>query len=238
LAIRAATGAGKIILKYYQKNYHVREKSFNNPVTTADIEADQYLKQTIISEFPDDGWLSEETKDTPERFTKRRVWIVDPLDGTREFINGRPEFVVSVALAEESSPVVGVIYNPVTGELFATAHGSASWLNGNPLRCSTESELSNATLCVSRSETAAGLWNNYHQLFQKQLICGGVANKMAHTAAGHCDLFISLKPKNEWDICAGDLLIRNAGGIVLNGKSQSPGPDRNHRRIGVPGNSD
>jgi len=186
----------------------------------------------LTSEFPDDGWLSEETEDTPDRLSKRRVWIVDPLDGTREFINCRPEFAVSIALIENYLPVVGVIYNPITEELFSTAKGKGSWLNGNPLQCSTESELSNATLCVSRSETAAGLWFEYQHLFKKRFICGGTANKMAHTAAGQCDLFISLKPKNEWDICAGDLLIQAAGGIVLNGKLEKP--TYNHPNPQVP----
>lgn len=209
-------------MKYYLRNYHIRDKSYNNPVTTADIEADDYLRKILTSEFPDDGWLSEETEDTPERLNKRRVWIVDPLDGTREFINSRPEFVVSVALTEESLPVVGVIYNPITEELFTTARGIAGRFNGNLMQCSTQSQLANATLCVSRSETAEGLWRAYQPLFKKQLICGGVANKMAHTAAGHCDLYISLKPKNEWDTCAGDLLIRETGGIVLNGKLAIP----------------
>ena len=217
-----AIGAGQIILKYYQKNYQVRDKSFDNPVTTADVEADHYLRKMLIGEFPNDGWLSEETEDTPERLTKRRVWIVDPLDGTREFINCRPEFAVSIALTENSLPVVGVIYNPITEELFTTTRGGAGRFNGNLLQCSTESNLSNATLCVSRSETAAGLWNEYQHLFQKRLICGGTVNKMAHTATGHCDLYISLKPKNEWDICAGDLLIQTAGGMVLNGNLEKP----------------
>ncbi len=139
---------------------------------------------------------------------------------------------MSVALTENSLPVVGVIYNPITKELFSTAKDSAGQLNGNPLQCSTESELSSATLCVSRSETAAGLWNEYQHLFQKRLICGGVANKMAHTAAGQCDLYISLKPKNEWDICAGDLLIQAAGGGVLNGKLEIP--TYNHPNPQVP----
>jgi myo-inositol-1(or 4)-monophosphatase len=140
--------------------------------------------------------------------------------------------VVSIALTENSLPVVGVIYNPITEELFSTAKGSASLLNDKTLHCSTETEPSSATLCISRSETAAGLWNDYKHLFQTRLICGGTANKMAHTAAGQCDLYISLKPKNEWDICAGDLLIRSAGGTVLNGKLEKP--TYNHPNPQVP----
>ena len=116
----AARNAGKILMKYFSdSDKKVKYKSFNNPVTIADHEADQYIADFIGGEFPDDGWLSEETVDTPERLNKSRVWIVDPLDGTKEFIEGVPHFSVSIALVEDGYPVVGVIYNPYTKEMFS-----------------------------------------------------------------------------------------------------------------------
>jgi myo-inositol-1(or 4)-monophosphatase len=107
----AARNAGKILMKYY------------NPVTIADNEADEYISDFLIGEFPDDGWLSEETVDTKERLKKNRVWIVDPLDGTKEFIEGIPHFSVSIALVKDEHPVVGVIYNPATNEMFSCQKG-------------------------------------------------------------------------------------------------------------------
>jgi myo-inositol-1(or 4)-monophosphatase len=174
-----------------------------------------------LREFPDDGWLSEETRDSAERLSKKRVWVVDPLDGTRDFIAGRPEFVVSIALVENANPTIGVIYNPVTGELFTAVKDQPSQLNGSVISCSTKKQLNESTIYVSRSETRAGLWKQYRDLFKKQVVCGSVAYKLAHIAAAHGDLFVSLKPKNDWDICAGDLIVRNADGIIVNHKSDT-----------------
>lgn len=174
-----------------------------------------------MGEFPGDGWLSEESRDSPERLSKKRVWVVDPLDGTRDFIAGRPEFVVSIALVEDAKPVIGVIYNPVTGELFTAVKDQPSRLNGSVISCSTKQQLSESAIYVSRSETRAGLWEQYKDLFKKRVVCGSVAYKLAHIAAAHGDLFVSLKPKNDWDICAGDLIVRNAGGILINRKSDT-----------------
>jgi len=172
-----------------------------------------------LGEFPGDGWLSEETIDSAERLSKKRVWVVDPLDGTRDFIAGRPEFVVSIALVEDAEPVIGVIYNPVTEELFTAIKDQPSQLNESVISCSTKQQLNESTIYVSRSETRAGLWKQYQGLFKKRVVCGSMAYKLAHIAAAHGDLFVSLKPKNDWDICAGDLIVRNAGGITVNRKS-------------------
>ena len=115
----AARNAGKILMKYYKsEDNEVKMKGIDNPVTIADNEADKYLSEFLIGEFPDDGWLSEETVDTEERLSKNRVWIVDPLDGTKEFIEGIPHFSVSIALVHDGRPILGVIYNPATNEMF------------------------------------------------------------------------------------------------------------------------
>jgi myo-inositol-1(or 4)-monophosphatase len=132
LAKNAAIEAGKIINNYYQADYEINEKGNHNPVTTADHAADSYLKDVLLEARPDYGWLSEETKDSHERINEERVWIVDPLDGTKEFIEGIPNFVVSVALVENCEPIIGVLYNPVTKEIFTAAKGEGAFLNGKP----------------------------------------------------------------------------------------------------------
>ena len=119
----AARNAGKILMKYYKsEDNKVKMKGIDNPVTIADNEADEYLSDFLIGEFPNDGWLSEETVDTEERLSKDRVWIVDPLDGTKEFITKSGFFTINFALISNNKPVFGIICQPTT---------SSIWFNNN-----------------------------------------------------------------------------------------------------------
>jgi len=215
LAEDVARKAGRIILQYYQKSFDIERKDHNQSVTTADLEADHYLRETLLTAYPEYGWLSEETRDSTERLSKARVWVVDPLDGTREFIHGIPEFVVSVGLVEKGQPILGVIYNPVTAEIFAAATGVPTTYNGAPAQLTHKSGLAESSILSSRTEQEHGLWQPYNRSFGEVKTSGSVAYKMALTAVGKADFFVSLKPKNEWDICAGDFLIRNCGGSTL-----------------------
>ena len=215
LAKEAAIEAGSIIMKYYQKDYDVHQKSYHNPVTTADKEADEKIKEILLSNNSDYGWLSEETVDSKERLSKKYIWVVDPLDGTKEFIEGIPNFVVSIALVEDNKPVLGVLYNPVTGEIFSAAKNCGSFLNGDPISCSTKSNLNQMVILNSRSETNRGLWNSYTNIFKELKPIGSVAYKLGLTAAGKGDIFATLRPKNEWDICAGTCIINESGGKVI-----------------------
>ena len=219
IAKDAAFEAGSIIMSYYNTDYEIKDKGYHNPVTTADHAADTLLKKTLMAARPDYGWLSEETVDSPARLSKERVWVVDPLDGTKEFIEGVPNFVVSVALVENGYPVVGVLYNPVTKEMFTAAKSEGAFLNDKPILCSTKESVSEMVILNSRSETRRGLWKPYDGIFGKLKAIGSVAYKLGLTAAGKADIFASLRPKNEWDICAGNCIINEAGGklIDLNG---------------------
>ena len=215
LAKEAAIEAGSIIMKYYQKDYDVHQKSYHNPVTTADKEADEKIKEILLSNNSDYGWLSEETVDSKERLSKKYIWVVDPLDGTKEFIEGIPNFVVSIALVEDNKPILGVLYNPVTGEIFSAAKNCGSFLNGDSISCSTKSNLNQMVILNSRSETNRGLWNSYTNIFKELKPIGSVAYKLGLTAAGKGDIFATLRPKNEWDICAGTCIINESGGKVI-----------------------
>lgn len=220
-AIDAAREAGSIIMNYYKSKYEIRDKSYHNPVTTADHAADTYLKDTLTKAYPEYGWLSEETVDTKSRLNKDRTWVVDPLDGTKEFIEGVPHFVVSVALVEDGEPIIGVLYNPASDELFNAIKGTGAFLNGELLSCSTETNFKKMVILNSRSETRNGLWEPYATDFKEQRPIGSVAYKIGLTAAAKADVFASLRPKNEWDICAGHCILREAGGemVTLEGKS-------------------
>ena len=223
IAKEAAIEAGSVILKYYNADYEIQDKGYHNPVTTADHEADTRLKEILLNARPDYGWLSEETVDSHERLEKERVWVVDPLDGTKEFIEGVPHFVVSIALVESGQPTIGILYNPVTGETFTATQDDGAYLNGEPIHCIAKEKMSEMVILNSRSETRRGLWEPYAGAFGELREIGSVAYKLGLTAAGQADIFASLRPKNEWDICAGTCIIQEAGGKVidLNGNNIS-----------------
>ena len=210
----AARNAGKILMKYYKsEDNQVEMKGVDNPVSIADKEADKYLSDFLIGEFPNDGWLSEETVDTEERLSKNRVWIVDPLDGTKEFIEGIPHFSVSIAMVYDGRPVVGVIYNPATNEMFSCEKSKGVYLNAKKVNVSHKTNLLDASISVSRSEARRKEWEPYRNHFKSINPIGSVAYKLALVSSGNYDIFTTIAPKNEWDICAGDCLVSEAGGV-------------------------
>jgi myo-inositol-1(or 4)-monophosphatase len=213
VAIEAARAGGAVVRKYYKGEYEVHEKAPDNPLTVADTEADETIKRIVLGAFPEDGWLSEETRDSPERLAKSRVWIVDPLDGTKEFTQHIPEFCVCVALVIDGVVQVGVSYNPAEDLLFAARRGEGTTLNGEPVRCTAPASLADCTVLASRSEDKRGEWDAFKPLMNVKLT-GSVAYKFALIAAGRADATFSLTPKNEWDICAGTMLVEEAGGVV------------------------
>lgn len=196
------------------------KKAGGDPVTQADLTLDKILKESLLG--PDEGWLSEETVDNPERLTKRRVWIVDPIDGTREFIEGIPEWCISVGLAVDGQPVAGGICNPTANQIFLGAVGQGVTLNGSPVTLSPKQDTAGARLLVSRSEIRKGLWSRFDKEPFEVIPCGSVAYKLACVAAGLADATVSLVPKNEWDIAAGFCLVHAAGGQTfdLTGKQR------------------
>jgi myo-inositol-1(or 4)-monophosphatase len=212
-AIKAAREAGDIIRSHYNTRYDVDYKGKDSPVTVADRDANHKIHEIIHGEFPNDGWLSEETVDSPERLSRRRVWVVDPMDGTKEFIQKIPELAVSIALVEDGIPVVGVAYNPIHDQLFWAVRGQGAWSDDRRLRVSPATQLQDATILASRSETQRGEWKKFSPQFRLRQT-GSAAYKMALIATGDADATFTLVPKNEWDICAGVLLIEEAGGTV------------------------
>jgi len=232
VAVEAARAAGAIVRGWYTGDYTVRQKSNDSPVTEADVEANACIQAALSRAFPDDGWLSEETRDSDERLGKARVWIVDPLDGTKEFVNHIPEFCVSIGLVEHEVPILGVSYNPVREELFAGARGAGVTLNGAPVQVSGVRDIAAASFLASRSESARGEWDEFQSGLHVALT-GSVAYKLALIAGGRGDATFSLTPKNEWDICAGAALIIEAGGRITD---QDGRPLRfNQRQTRLPG---
>ncbi|AEJ44464.1 3'(2'),5'-bisphosphate nucleotidase CysQ [Alicyclobacillus acidocaldarius] len=186
-----------------------------DPVTTADLACDAFLKERLLALLPEAGWLSEETKDRPDRLRKSWVWIVDPIDGTREFVRRIPEYAVSVALARDGEPVAGAVVNPATGDLFLGAVGLGAWRNGTPMACS-RIRGERLTILGSRSEMNRGEFEPFAGVLDVRAV-GSIAYKLALVAAGEADGTFSLGPKHEWDIAAGVALVLAAGGRVHDG---------------------
>lgn len=206
--------AGQEIMRFYQGAFAVQEKSPDNPVTEADLASNALLQRELGALLPEAGWLSEETADTPERLSKAWVWVVDPLDGTKEFVQGLPEFTVAVGLVHHGRVVLGVIYNPVTQELFAAAEGLGLSLNGRPAGVSGRQTLAGARVSASRSERKRGEFAPFEGLLELTTV-GSVAYKLARTAVGQADATWSRGPKYEWDICAGACLLQEGGGVCV-----------------------
>ena len=188
-------------------------KAGGDPVTAADTAVNDLLLRTLPSEG--EGWLSEETADDPRRLDRRRVWVVDPLDGTREFIEGVPEWCVSVALVEDGIPVAGGICNPATGETVLGAAGHGVTHNGAGVRVRDRAVLAGAEVLASRSEVRRGEWARQAGGGFAVRPVGSVAYKLGLVAAGRADATWTLVPKHEWDVAAGAALVLAAGGAVV-----------------------
>ena len=192
-----------------------RHKQGDDPVTEADTTVDTLLREFLPRNG--DGWLSEETRDDHVRLERRRVWVVDPLDGTREFVTGIPEWCVSIGLVVDGEPVAGGICNPVTGETIVGARGLGVTLNGRPAGVSARPTLEGAKVVASRSEVKRGEWTGYREDLFEIRPMGSVAYKLGLVAAGLVDATWTLTPKHEWDVAAGVALVLAAGGAIVTG---------------------
>lgn len=238
ITIKSVLEAGEALMWYFQdKNYHItyKGKFGRSPVTDADIRSNEILKKNIISFFPDDGWFSEETEDDMSRLKKQRVWIVDPLDGTKNFIKGGSEFTVSVALVEDKIPIVGVVYNPLSEELYFASKNSGAYLvRGGMLKELKNlnfDEVKNCQIYVSKSEksiekavviASRGEIENNETMKNLVMKFGGVrfrksiAYKIVSVVSGWADAVVSLSDKNEWDIAGAHIIAEEAGLKVTN----------------------
>ena len=195
-------------------------KEGGDPVTEADRRIDDVLRRRLPRDG--EGWLSEETIDDTARLGCRRVWIVDPVDGTREFVEGLPEWCISIGLAEDGRAVAGGIYNPAAGNLVLGSRETGVTLNGEPARVSGRGELEGALVMASRSEMRRGEWERFRGRGFRIEASGSVAYKLAQVAAGLADATWTLVPKHEWDVAAGAALVAAGGGEVFTPTRAAP----------------
>src|ERR1700678_290406 len=211
--IQAALEASRAVFaRFTPGEIETEYKTGLDPVTEADRALDVVLRQELLREG--EGGLSEESADDPIRLQRSRVWVVDPLDGTREFVKGIPEFCISIGFVENGRPVAGGIYNPATDETFLGAIDAGVTYNGKPSLPSQRKTLEGALILASRSEVKRGEWKPFENGAFTVRPMGSVAYKLALVSAGLADITFTLTPKNEWDVVAGAALVRSAGGFV------------------------
>ncbi|MEW6248253.1 MAG: 3'(2'),5'-bisphosphate nucleotidase CysQ [Nitrospirota bacterium] len=206
--------AGARALELARDGFDTHIKADRSPVTSADLEVNRLLHETLTRTFPDDGWLSEESPDTPIRLEKKRVWVIDPIDGTKAFVRGLPEFCISAALVEGDQPVVAAVLNPVTDELFTAARGQGFRLNGNPLAPARRT--GQPAILVNPWELSAGRFAAAEETADCRPM-HSIAYALALVAAGRVDAAITFEREHEWDLAGGVLLIQEAGGTVTDG---------------------
>lgn len=215
LLIDAARAAGDIARKHFRNDAEVWDKGDGQgPVTEADLEIDRMLRATLTEAQPDYGWLSEETADTGQRLNRERVFIVDPIDGTRAFVEGQKTFSHALAIVENGVPVVGVVYLPLLDLMFTATLGGGAQLNGEDLATSGRATLDGAELLGNKKMFASEHWGG--PLPVTQHFRSSLAYRLSLVAQGSFDGMITLRPSWEWDIAAGDLIAREAGAVVTN----------------------
>ncbi|HEX5043071.1 MAG TPA: 3'(2'),5'-bisphosphate nucleotidase CysQ [Candidatus Polarisedimenticolaceae bacterium] len=207
----------------------IGSKVGGDPVTEVDTAIDARLRALLPR--AGEGWLSEETADDRARLSARRVWIVDPLDGTREFVAGIPEWGISVALVEDGEAVAGGICNPPLGVTVVGAVGEGLRVEGLLPEGLLSASLRGARVLASRSEVARGEWERFSGASFHVVPVGSVAWKLALVAAGRADATFTLSPKNEWDVAAGAALVRAAGGRVLGLDGRAPRFNQGNTRL-------
>jgi 3'(2'), 5'-bisphosphate nucleotidase len=219
-ASKLAREAAIIVDTFYIGSSEVRYKSDDEPVTEADRSANQHIVARIAAMFPDDGILSEESKDDLSRLTKERVWIVDPLDGTKEFIARNGEFSIMIGLAIGGRPKLGVVMHPGSGQLYAGAVGMGAYLYEDgeriPLAVSHCMELSEMVMVSSRSHRQQIVDRMRAALhITRERVSGSVGLKVGLIARRLSDVYIHPSPGcKEWDLCAPEALLEAAGGVM------------------------
>jgi myo-inositol-1(or 4)-monophosphatase len=216
----AVEQAGEIARRYFRANAKSWDKGPGQIVTEADIAIDQALHSLILAERPNDGWLSEERRDDGSRNRRRRVWVVDPIDGTRSFANGVAEFTISIALMIDDEPVLASISNPITSEHFEAMIGGGAVLNGDPLTPSKQPVIEGSTLLASWTEMKKRRWPEVMPEASFKTI-GSLAYKLALVAAGRFSGLVSLRACSDWDIAAAVLILQESGAFLGDGTGRS-----------------
>jgi myo-inositol-1(or 4)-monophosphatase len=209
----AARIAGRRALAMRQAGLTTRAKSDGTPVSDADIAVDGLLKTLLGKARPDYGWLSEETADDPARLTRKRLFVVDPIDGTRAFVGGKPWWAVSIGVVEDGRPVAGVVHAPDVDETYEAAVGQGARLNDAPIHASATASLENSAMLAHHGMFAHAGWREPWPAMRVESR-NSIAYRLCLVASGAFDAALALSPKSEWDLAAADLIATEAGCLV------------------------
>lgn len=219
-AMKVAREAATIVNTFYVGSSEVRYKSDREPVTEADRSANQHIVTRVRTEYPEDGMLSEESKDDLTRLECERVWIIDPLDGTKEFIARNGEFSIMIGLAVHGEPVLGVVMQPEAGLLYVGARGQGAWLHEAEERIAlgvSSADRTNQMILVSSRSHRQQITDKMRAALRitSERVSGSVGLKVGLIARELADLYIHPSPGcKEWDLCAPHALLEAAGGTM------------------------
>ena len=209
----ALAAAAEVLERFTPGEVEAELKEGGDPLTAADTAVNEVLAKMLRGRG--EGWLSEETTDAASRLERRRVWVVDPIDGTREFIDGIPEWCVSIGLVEDGVPVAGGVMSPPNGRLIIGSDETGVECNGQPAGTTDSTDIRGALVLASRSEARRGEWERFFSTPIAVRNMGSVAYKLSLVGAGLADATWTLVPKNEWDVAGGAALVRAGGGQVF-----------------------
>ena len=213
LLIDAARMAGRVATSFAGATAQRWDKPGGaGPVTAADLAVNDMLQSTLRLARPDYGWLSEETEDGADRLNADRVFIVDPIDGTRSFVEGSSTWAHSIAVAERGVVTAAVVYLPMRGKLYAAGLGQGATLNGVPIRASEECDVADMTVLAAKPAMIAEHWQKETAPTFKRSYRPSLAYRLALVAEGRFDGMLTIRPTWEWDIAAGSLIVTEAGG--------------------------
>ncbi|MEQ9693029.1 3'(2'),5'-bisphosphate nucleotidase CysQ [Shimia sp. SDUM112013] len=214
LLIDAANEAGRIAQNFIGPQARVWDKPGGaGPVTEADLAVNEMLEDKLRKARPDYGWLSEESLDSTDRQDTSRIFIVDPIDGTRSFIEGSKSWAHSLAIAENGQVIAAVVFLPMREKLYHAERGQGAFLNDTRIAPSTRSDLAGATLLAARPVMQAHHWQAGAPDVQRSHR-PSLAYRLALVAEGRYDAMLTLRPTWEWDVAAGDLILREAGAVT------------------------
>ncbi len=214
LLAEAARAAGHIARRHFDNGPRTWEKrDGQGPVTEADLEIDDSLRRDLMAARPSYGWLSEETADGPGRLSCSRVFVVDPIDGTRAFLEGSPDFSHSLSVVEDGVPVAAAIYLPMPDRMFLATRGGGATLNGAAIAVTGRAGLAGATVLGTKSNFRDELWRGGRPPVEQRFM-SSLAYRLALVGQGRFDAMITLRDAWEWDIAAGALVVTEAGGRI------------------------
>ena len=213
LLIEAAQASGAIARRHFKNGVDTWDKPDSaGPVTEADLEIDRMLRAELLSTRPDYGWLSEETEDNASRLGQEHVFIIDPIDGTRAFIDGSRDFAHSLAIARDGIVTAAAVYLPLHDQMFTASSDDVARLNGDPISASVAA-LEGANVLAARPNFDTRHWRNGLPLVDRHFR-SSLAYRLCLVAQGRFDAMLTLRPTWEWDVAAGSLIVERAGGAA------------------------